>query len=277
VFCEKDFPSNQFPWERLERNGVEIRRAPNRQGRIFVSDIEKRMDSRTRLVAVSSVQFVSGFRMDLRGLGMICRRKGALFCVDAIQSLGMVPMDVQECGIDFLSADAHKWLLGPEGIGIFYCRNGLAERLDPALIGWKSVKNEFDFESPQLQLKTNAQRFEEGSQNLLGIIGLGAAVKLVLEVGIENIMQRVQDLGDLIIGEAAKRGFQVITPHAREERGGAISFTGPFNPEAMRDTLRTKGIMVNVRGGGLRVSPHFYNQEQEIQRLFAEIDAMRNT
>ena len=197
-----------------------------------------------------------------------------LFCVDAIQSLGVIPMDVRAFKIDFLSADAHKWLLGPEGIGLFYCRKGLSERLSPPLVGWKSVQNEFAFEQPDFRLKTSALRFEEGSMNLLGIFGLGAAIDLLLEIGIADIEKRVLDLGDLVIQEAATRAYTILTPKVRKERGGNIAFSGPFDPVAARDALREQGIMVNVRGGGLRVSPHFYNTEEDILTLFGALDSV---
>ena len=274
VFCEKDFPSNIYPWLSLGKRGVEARPVPYRKGTIMVEDIEERMDGRTRLVAVSTVQFTSGFRIDLERIGDLCRKRGALLCVDAIQSLGVIPMDVKGQKVDLLSADAHKWLLGPEGIGIFYCRRGIAGMIGPVLVGWKSVRNELDFEHPRLELKGDALRFEEGSQNVMGIIGLGAAVGLLLELGMENIMQRVMFLGDCIIRHLDKRGFELLTPRAHKERGGGITFRGGFDPPSLRDRLREKGIMVNVRGGGLRVSPHFYNTEQEIGQLFQEIDRM---
>jgi cysteine desulfurase / selenocysteine lyase len=274
IFCERDFPSNIYPWLHLEKRGIEARPVPHRQGRIMIDDIEERMDARTRLVAVSSVQFSTGARIDLKGLGSLCRDRNILLCVDAIQGLGVVPMNVREFKIDFLSADAHKWLLGPEGIGIFYCRKGLAQKLDPAIVGWKSVVNEFDFDHPNFQLKDDAGRFEEGSQNVMGIFGLGAAVDLLLEVGINNVQGRVMSLGDVIIGHVEKRGFELMTPKEREERGGAISFRGAFDPAVMRDRLREKNIIVNARGGGLRVSPHFYNTEQEIEQLFQTIDSI---
>ena len=271
LFYEKEFPANIYPWLNLKRKGVETRTIPSRDGRILLEDIERLIDARTRLLAISSVQFSNGFRMDLKRAGELCRRKGILLCVDAIQSLGVIPMDVKGCNVDFLSADAHKWLLGPEGIGIFYCRKELAGQLNPPLIGWKSVQGDFDFDHPDFQLKTDALRFEEGSMNLMGIFGLGAAIELLLEVGIENIKERVLDLGDAIIQEADRGGFAIYTPKAREERGGIITFAGNFDPSRVRDVLREKGIMVNVRGGGLRVSPHFYNTEEEIHKLFEVI------
>ncbi len=271
---EKEFPSNLYPWLNLRRKGVETRMVPSREGKLLIKDLELLMDSRTRLLAISSVQFSNGFRADLEKIGNLCRNQGVLFCVDAIQSLGVIPMNVKEYYIDFLSADAHKWLLGPEGVGIFYCRKEVAEKLNPLLLGWKSVQNEFEFENPDFRLKTNALRFEEGSMNLMGIFGLGAAIELLVEVGIRNIESHVLDLGEVIIQEAEKRGYMVLTPKPRQERGGNITFSGPFDPVKMRDALREKGIMVNVRGRGLRVSPHFYNTEEDILRFFNIIGAV---
>lgn len=269
---EKEFPSNLYPWLNLKTRGVEVRIIPSRDNSILINDIKKLIDPRTRLLALSSVQFVNGFRIDLKRLGELCKARKVLLCVDAIQSLGVLPMDVQECGIDFLAADAHKWLLGPEGIGIFYCRKELAGQLAPALIGWKSVRNEFAFEHADLKLKTDALRFEEGSQNLMGIIGLGAAIELLFEVGISAIEEQVLGLGELIIQEAEARGFTLLTPKDKQARGGNITFSGKFDPAMLKDALRGKDIMVNVRGGGIRVSPHFYNNEHDIQKLFAFID-----
>jgi selenocysteine lyase/cysteine desulfurase len=258
----------------LERKGVKARPIPSTGERVLIEDIERLMDGNTRLVAISSVQYSNGYRMDLKRLGAICRTRNILFCVDAIQSLGLIPMDVQDCHIDFLSADAHKWLLGPEGIGIFYCRRELAGKLNPPLIGWKSVQKELDFDHPRFLLKGDALRFEEGSQNLAGIFGLGAAVELLQEVGIRNIEEHVLGIGDVIIQEAQKRGFAVLTPALRTERGGNITIAGGFEPGALRDGLRDRGIMVNVRGGGIRISPHFYNTGEDIERLFTSIDEL---
>lgn len=274
IIYEKEFPSNIFPWEHLKRKGVEVRYITSNDGWILAEHIEERIDSKTRLVSISSVQFRTGFRIDQERLGAICRKKGVFLCVDAIQSLGIFPMDVKSWNIDFLAADAHKWLLGPEGIGIFYCRKELAEQLEPALVGWKSVKQAYSFEQPQYELKTDALRFEEGSLNLMGIFGLGAAIELLMEVSINEIEKRVLDLGDRIIEESEKRGFLVKTPKERNARGGNITVAGPFDPEALRNNLRARGLMVNVRAGGLRISPHFYNTEEEISACFREIDAI---
>jgi selenocysteine lyase/cysteine desulfurase len=271
IVYEKEFPSNIYPWVNLKRKGVEVKFIPSQGGRILVENIERLIDSRTRLLALSSVQFSNGFRIDLARVGELCRRKGVLFCVDAIQSLGVLPMDVKKYHADFLAADAHKWLLGPEGIGMFYCRRELVERLTPPLIGWKCVQNEFEFDHPDFCLKTDAMRFEEGSMNLMGIIGLGAAIDLLFEVGIENIRDRVLGLGDVLIRESERRGYAVLTPKAPSERGGNITIAGDFDPAGMRDALRGRGIMVNSRGGGLRISPHFYNTKTELMTFFEHV------
>jgi selenocysteine lyase/cysteine desulfurase len=269
---EKEFSSNIYPWLNLKDQGVEVKFIPLRDERILFEDIEDLIDSRTRLISMSSVQSVNGFRIDLNRLGQLCKSKGILFFVDAIQSLGALTMDVKECGADFLSADGHKWLLAPEGIGIFYCRKELASKIRPSLIGWKSVQNDHDFENIELKLKNDALRFEEGTFNTIGIYALGAAVDLLLEIGVYNIEKRVRELGDLIISETEKRGFLLKTPKNPKERGGIISFSGNFDPKDIAEKLFEKNIAVNYRGGGLRVSPHFYNTEDEILKLFESLD-----
>src|SRR3989337_3172027 len=272
LICEKDFPSNIYPWLNLKRKGVEIRVVPSQNERILLEDIELLIDSRTKLLTVSSVNFSSGFKIDLKMVGELCNRKRILFFVDAIQSLGVIPMDVNEFKIDFLAADGHKWLLSPEGTGIFYCSKELDPRIHPPLIGWKSIINESDYDHIDFRLKTNSLRFEEGSLNVMGIYALGAAIDLLVEVGIDRIQARVIELGDLILREVEKRDFQVRTPKSKEERGGIISIIGDFDPIKVKDKLKEEGILVNVRGGAIRISPHFYNTEYEVFRLFNAID-----
>lgn len=274
IVFEKEFPSNIYPWLDLERKGVKVKFIPSGDGIIRVKDIESLVDSRTRLVSMSSVQSVNGFMINLPELGELCRHKGVLLFVDAIQSLGAVPMNVRECNVDFLSADGHKWLLAPEGTGIFYCRKELCADLTPNLIGWKSVVNDSEFEKIDFTLKNNALRFEEGSQNVMGIYALGASLDLLFEIGIDRICQRVHELGEIVMDEAMERGFQVMTPRSRQARGGIVSFSGDFDPAALRERLMASKIIVNHRGGALRVAPHFYNTEEEILILFQSIDRL---
>ncbi|MBI4228563.1 MAG: aminotransferase class V-fold PLP-dependent enzyme [Deltaproteobacteria bacterium] len=274
IVFEREFPSNIYPWLNLERKGVKVKFIPARGNMIYIDDIEKMMDTNTRLLSISSVQFSNGFRVEMDRLGEMCRKKKILLFVDAIQSLGIVPMNVRELGIDFLTSDGHKWLLGPEGAGIFYCRKDLAEILKPSLIGWKSVVNENDYDHIDFRLKTNSLRFEEGSLNVMGIMALGAAVDLLLEVGIDRINRRILDLGDLILEESEKRGLEIRSPKDRKHRAGINSITGNFNPVDVKDRLRATGILVNIRSGAIRVAPHFYNTDDEILTFFSELDKL---
>ncbi len=251
---------------------MEVRQVPLVGGRIDLNEIQKYVDAGTRLMSVSSVQFTNGYRADLKAIGELCRTNNMIFSVDAIQSLGIVPMDVGELGIDFLAADGHKWLLSPEGTGVLHCSGRIVKDIHPVLLGWKSIVNDGEYETIDFELKPNALKFEEASFNVLGIFALGASVEMLLEIGIERVCSRIQNLGDIIIEQADKRGFTIKTPKNKNERAGIISFSGNFDPAGLKDSLLTKNVIVNVRGGGLRVAPHFYNTEDDVAALFKYID-----
>lgn len=274
IISDKEFPANIYPWLDLKVRGVDVRVAPFIGDRINIEDIEALIDSRTRVLSISSVQSVNGFRIDLKRLGEICSNRGVLLFVDAIQSLGVVPMDVKDFCVDFLAADGHKWLLSPEGSGIFYCKRELSETLKPSLIGWMSVKNENEFEKIDYRLKTRAGRFEEGTYNVMGIHALGASLEMFRDIGVNDIYERVLSLGELIISEAEKRGFQITSPREALNRGGIVSFSGGFDPVDIREKLIKSNIVINQRGGALRLAPHFYNTEDEILKFFSELDAI---
>lgn len=272
IVFEKEFPANLYTWLDLKRSGVEVRQAQLINGRVQTAEIEKLIDKNTRLLSISSVQFTNGYRADLESIGKICKNNNILFSVDAIQSLGIVPIDVKELGIDFLAADGHKWMLSPEGTGILYCSSKVVKDVRPVLLGWKSIVNEGEYEKINLDLKPNALKFEEGSLNVLGIFALGAGLDLLLEIGIEKVCNRIQYLGDLIIDEVKKRNFILKTPVCKNERAGIISFYGSFDSSLLKDSLYSKNVIINVRDGALRAAPHFYNTEDDIGALFKNID-----
>ncbi len=272
IIYEKEFPSNVYPWLGLESAGVKVKYIRPEGVEITLDDVIELSDASTRLISISSVQFTTGFKPDIESIGKFCRENNILFFVDCIQSLGIVPIDVKQCKIDFLAADGHKWMLSPEGTGIFYCNKEVTDRVKPPLIGWKTVVNEHEYEEIDFSVKPNALKFEEGSLPVAGILALGASLELLMSVGIEKINKEIYRLGELIIDNAKSRGFHLITPEDKSKRGGAITFSGSFDPHKLRLELRERRIMVNVRGGGLRVSPHFYNTDEEISSLFAEID-----
>lgn len=272
IIYEKTFPANIYPWLNLEKKGVKVKFIKAEKAFFTLSDIEDLVDSSTKLISLSSVEFTNSYRVDLESVGRFCKEKGIYFFVDAIQTLGVFPMDVKKFNIDFLAADGHKWLLSPEGTGIFYCSNEVAPKINPPVLGWKSIINEFEFEKIDFNLKPNALKFEEGSQCALGILTLGASLKLLREFGIQNVQNEIQRLGELIIKLATERGFELSCPANKDSRGGAVVFKGSFDPEEIKEKLGEKNIMVKSRGGGLRVAPHIYNTEEEIEALFREID-----
>ena len=274
IVYEKTFPSNIYPWLNLESKGVKVKFIKSDNPFFTLSEIENLVDSSTRLISLCSVEFTNSYRIDLGSVGKFCREKGIYFFVDAIQTLGVFPIDVNKMNIDFLAADGHKWLLSPEGTGIFFCSSRVVNELNPSLLGWKSIINEFEYETVDFNIKPNALKFEEGSLPILNILALGASLKLLNKIGINNVRKEIQRLGDLVIKLATESGFQLNSPLNRESRGGAVVFSGDFDPDEIKEKLGEKNIMVKTRGGGLRVAPHIYNTDEEVITLFNEIDEL---
>ncbi len=273
VTCDLEYPSNVYPWWSLRGRGVETVTLRGRDGRLPLEAVEDALRSpRARLLALSSVEFGSGARNDLEALGKLCHEHGVLFCVDAIQSLGCFPFDVERDGIDFLSADGHKWLLSVEGCGIFYCSKRVLDLLTPRVVGWRSVTQNRDFDRLHLDLQPGAGRFEEGTPNTAGIFGLGAAINLLLEIGVEAIGRRVLELTDRLVEGLALRGARVLSPRSPGEASGIVSFLhGEEDPEHTARRLRKQRVFVVARRGGVRASPHFYNDDSDLDRLLAAL------
>jgi selenocysteine lyase/cysteine desulfurase len=222
------------------------------------------------MLALSSVEFGSGARNDLQTLGQLCRERGILFCVDAIQSLGCLPVDVGACEIDFLAADGHKWLLSVEGCGIFYCSKRVQNLVTPRVIGWRSVSDNRDFDHYHMELQASAGRFEEGTPNTPGIFGLGAAIDLLLELDVTEIAERVLSLTDRLVEGLLERGAELRSPRGPGESSGIVSFTLPkYSAQQTVKRLRAQQVFVTERRGGVRASPHFYNSEDEVDQLLA--------
>jgi len=273
VVCDLEYPSNVYPWWHLRSKGVETMMLRTRDGHLPLERLEEALRlPRTRLLSISSVEFGSGARNDLEAIGRLCRERGVLFCVDAIQSLGCFPIDVERCGIDFLSADGHKWLLSVEGCGLFYCARRALGLLTPRVVGWRSVAENWNFDEYHFQLQPGAGRFEEGTTNTPGIFGLGAAIDLLLEVGVEDIGERVLALTDRLVRGLLERNARVLSPRSDGRASGIVSFTLPDEPvEESTRRLVERGVFVVARRGGVRASPHFYNSEEEIDRLLGAL------
>ena len=273
VLAAEEYPSNQYPWLNLSGRGVEVRTVPSRNNRVAVDDARAAIDGRTRVLSASFVQYASGFRADLDALGQLCRERGLFFFVDAIQGLGAFPVDVQRSGIDALAADAHKWLLGPEGAGIAYIRREWVDRLHPIGVGAHSVSNPFDYGTIALDLKPHAGRYEGGAVNVGGLLAMGESFGLLLDLGPDRVAARVLELTDHLSERAAAAGLRVFSSRTGEDRSGIVSLETPGrDPKAVMKQCRAAGVVVNVRAGRVRVSPHCYNTPADLDRF---LDAAR--
>jgi selenocysteine lyase/cysteine desulfurase len=247
---------------------------PGRDGCIEIDDLRAAIDSHTRLLSLSFVEFATGFRNDLDAVAALCRERGVLFFVDAIQGLGVLPLDVGRTPVDFLAADGHKWLLGPEGAGLFFARRDRIDLLHPVGVGWNSVVGALDFSTLDFRLKPHAGRWESGTLNVGGILALGASLELLQAAGIEAVAARVLELTDHLCEGAARAGLRVFSSRRPAERSGIVSLTVPGgDPAALVRRCRADGVVVNHRASRLRVSPHAYNTTEEIDHLLALLGA----
>lgn len=267
-----EFPANIYPWMNLERQGVLLQFIQRKEGRFGIREIERALKPRTRLLSVSSVDFSTGFRCDLEAIGDFCKRKGILFCVDAIQSLGVIPMDVKKFGIHFMAAGGHKWLLSTMGCGTLFISNEVNDIVHPGQVGWKSVMDEEEFFQPSFDLKPDALRFEPGTMNVAGIYALGAALDLLQELGIEKIYRNVLNINDLLFQGLMDRNVRVMTPMGQEERSGILSFIPSSDPKSLFKFLAGKRIVVSLRDNMIRLSPHFYNNGDDVRIFFDALD-----
>jgi cysteine desulfurase/selenocysteine lyase len=272
VTLENEFPSNLYPWMNLASRGVETRRVPPVDGRVDLSRVEAACDARTRIISASWVGYLSGWRTDLDALVELAHRRGALLFVDAIQGLGVFPLDVQATPIDFLAADGHKWLLGPEGAGLLYVRHEHLNLLRPLGVGWHSVVHASDYSHIELTLKPTAARYEGGTQNMVGFLGLAASLELLLDLGQSFIGGRVLEITDLACQRLQSAGAVLASPREADHRSGIVSFELPGqDAAAVRQRCLAAGVALSARSGKLRISPHAYINDADLDRL---IDAL---
>ncbi|WP_339855977.1 aminotransferase class V-fold PLP-dependent enzyme [Roseovarius nubinhibens] len=268
-----EYPSNVYCWMKLANRGVSIRWvSPDADGRISVDAIREAMDGNTRLVSVSAVQFSNGFRHDLDATAALCRERGVLLNLDAIQWVGALEINVHELGVDFMSFGGHKWMLAPIGTGVFYCRAGALDQLDPPSVGYHSVDRGEDHMDYLLDYRPNAGRFEEALVNFPGIWGLDAAIRVQLALTPRAIEAHILDLTCYAADRLRAKGYVIKSPRGPGEQSGNLSFTHPRRaPQEIDDHLKGHGIDLAQRGGNLRISPSYYNDRDEIDRLLEEL------
>ena len=267
VSTNQEFPSNRIVWESLAEKGVEFREADLHSADSPEDAIFALSDRKARLITVSSVQFGTGLRLDLLRIGEFCRRRGILFCVDAIQSLGAVAFDVQKIQADFVMADGHKWLLGPEGLAVFYSSPEARNRLGLSEYGWHMVENAGNFDVREWSIAESARRFECGSPNMLGIHALNASISLLLEIGIERIERLLLEHSSFLFGEIRAKGINLITDDSPGRYAGIVTFSIPgVRGTPLYDHLMANDVFCAHRSGGIRFSPHFYTPREHIRK-----------
>jgi selenocysteine lyase/cysteine desulfurase len=272
VITDSEFPSNRMVWEALADQGVEVREAActPAQSADCEGNLLSRVDGRTRVVSVSSVQFGTGLALDLKRIGRELAGTDTAFCVDGIQSLGAFPLDAQAIGADFVTADGHKWMLGPEGLGVFYCAPQWLERLRLHQWGWHMAEPFGDFDARQWRPAANARRFEPGTPNTPANHALEASLAVLQEAGIANVAERIgARVGHLIDGLSALPGTEFVSPTEPGRRAGIVTARFGERTDAVYQALREQDIQVLPRAGGIRFAPHFYNR-------FAGLDHVLN-
>jgi selenocysteine lyase/cysteine desulfurase len=263
-----EYPSNVYCCMNLQHRGVEVRWVKNRQGRILVDDLRALIDSRTRLVSISSVQFSNGFRHDVASTAELCRDRGVLLSLDAIQWVGALHLDLSAVPVDFLATGGHKWMLAPIGTGIFYCSKDALDKIRPSVVGYHSVDKGEDHMDYGLDFRPNAGRFEEALVNFPGIYGLDAAVQTLLELGTERVERHVLALAALGAEAVQRKGYEILSPWRDGERSGILSFRHPGLPaDQIAQRMNAAGVDLAVRAGALRISPSYYNNDSDIMRM----------
>ena len=266
-----EYPSNVYAWKHLADRGVAVREMRVTDGAVTPESVEEAIGPRTRLVAVSSVQFASGYRTDLDAIGTLCRDRDVLFVVDAIQQAGAFPIDVKTSAIHAMAACSHKWMLGLVGIGFLYVDRDLLPNLRPPLVGWHSVEDPFAFDGRRFELRTDASRLEEAAPPFPMVYGLGAAVETLLEAGVADTAAHIKALLDRAAEALEVIGCEVSP--APEHRAGILMVKPAADVDALAEACRERNIAVSVRRGRLRLSAHLYNNEDDID---AFVDLLRD-
>lgn len=272
IVPDREFPSNYFAWKQLARFGVELRHIPSVDKKTLPEELEKLIDEKTRVVALSQVQYYNGFRCDIQAMGELCQQYGALLVVDGTQSIGAINLDVTACHVDVLVVSAHKWMMGPLGIGFMAMSNRALESVRVTSVGWLSFRDPFTF-AQEKELLPGANRFEPGTENAAGIYGLVARLRSITEIGADVIEKRILDLTDRFCVGLERMGYTLTSHRGAREKSAIVTFYHPsIDSQALLDRLTSADIAVSLRAGGIRFSPHYYNSEEEIDAVLSILD-----
>ncbi len=280
ILFEGEFPSNVYPFLNLQAQGVEIDFVQSCKDGFTFEEIADQITPRTKLLSVSAVQFLSGYRCDLDAIGKLCKENGIIFCVDAIQATGVVEIDIQKSKIDFLIGGAQKWLMSLQGASYFYISEELQSLLTQRSVGWTSVKDAWNLADYNLDLKDEASRFQNGTLNTIGITALDESLSLFTEIGTPNISQKVIDNTYHLRNLLLYHGVELIIHNAEINELSGITTIKVENPEDVNNRLKEANIICSMRQGLIRFAPHFYNTKEEIEtvvkKLVDTIDSVKN-
>ena len=274
VSFANEFPANYYAWRRVrDRHGVDLRLAPERDGRIDLDELIRMIDSHTRVVAISAVQYASGFKSDLERIGRAARAVDALFCADIIQGFGATGYDLPAQYVDVAAGAGHKWLCGPEGCGMLYLSDRARERVDPTLVGWISVETPWDFVDREQPFKPNALAWESGTSTSSLYFGLEQSLKILNDAGLDNVERYLARLTDMLCDSLAGKGYEIVSSRAGNEKSAivCIRHRAGMHPNAIASQLQEAGVVVSPRGDRLRVAPHLYNNELDIDRFIESL------
>jgi selenocysteine lyase/cysteine desulfurase len=269
-----EFPSNIYPWLRLrDTHGVEVRMCGERNGRVDQDEMCRLIDNRTRLVAISQVQFASGFRADLPRLAEAARQNDALLVVDVIQGLGVLPLNVEQEGVDVAAGAGHKWLLTPEGVGYLYLSDRARERIEPTLVGWVSVESPEDYDNFAQPWNRGTLAWESGTGPNALIHGMKASLELLASVGTVGISNYLEDLTDYLCEQIDEANYEIISSRAASEKSQIVCIKHRHGLSSMEiyKRLAEKNIITAPRGDRLRIAPHFYNNREDIDTLISAL------
>ena len=270
VSFEREFPANYYPWRRIrDEFGVDLRLCPERGGRIDLDEFTSLIDTNTRVVAISSVQYASGYRADLERIGRAARAVDALFCVDVIQGLGAHAYDLPAQYVDAASGGGHKWLCAPEGCGFVYLSDRARERVKPTFVGWISVEEPWDFVDVEQPFKSNALAWESGTSCSSLFYGLEQSLKLLKEAGLMNIEAYLAKLTDQLCDSLGGKNYEVVSSRDPREKSAivCVRHTNGLTSNEIAAKLEAENIIVSPRGDRVRIAPHFYNNSEDIERL----------
>lgn len=276
ILNDIEFPSNVYPFMNLKKHGVEIDFVKSRNGIVDVDDIEKLITPKTKLVSISLVQFLSGYRADIDAIGELCKKHGIIFCVDAIQATGVVQIDVQKSKIDFLCGGSQKWLMSSQGLSYLFITEELQKRVEQKFVGWTSVKDAWNLLSYDLTPKETADCYQNGTMNALGVAIFDAVLDLFIEFGMENVERRVLENTNYFIEKLEEIGIEPILKNVNEKNRAAIVTFKHEKAKMIFDEFEKKRIYTAVREGMVRFSPHFYNSFSEIDFVLGILNEVKN-